>query len=96
LVFNGWCLKLTHRTKPPRRVDILILNDMFIIVMEKNMNRGKEVKHKLSFEGLIPELLEMPIIIKNELRAVNGLRLSSITETIGNRMNIPKYMDASI
>lgn len=59
---------------------------MIIIVMDKHIGRGKEAKHKLQLSGLITDEMEMPLIGKNlsDIRSVNGLRLSSVTETIGN------------
>jgi len=58
---------------------------MIIIVIEKTIGRGKEAKHKLPIPQLITEEMELPLIGKSlsDIRAVNGLRLSSVTETIG-------------
>ena len=44
-----------------------------------------EVKHCLKFDGLIMTLLEMPVYdvrAHTQLRAVPGLRLSALTESV--------------
>jgi len=82
--------RLTRIKKPEiRHCDILVLNDCIMIICDSQgrgsrFGKEKEVKHFLEFKGLRMELLELPI--QNEkpphIRAVRGLRLSGIAETV--------------
>ena len=85
LIFHGSCYKMPQRASKPKKVEFLVLSDMVIVVYEKHIGRGKEAKHKMLLKGLDYELMEMPLIGKNlsDIKTVQGLRLSSVTETIG-------------
>ena len=88
LIFHGSCYKMPQRASKPKKVEFLVLSDMVIVVYEKHIGRGKEAKHKMLLKGLESELMEMPLIGKNlsDIRTVQGLRLSSVTETIGEEI----------